>query len=224
LNGFGRPGICFRRRLSTYHAATAPPSAGAELTLFIMHVKFLVVVSCFALVASSRGAPIITSLQRLDADQTGGANKAVFTLATFGGPVYQDYSFTYSSWPAYLNGAEMVRMVNTDAIDSDYALQLTLSRAATLYLLVDDRTTTAAQPWVSAQGFRDTGDTVVVWDFPYSVYAVTATAGTFTVRENGGSLNMYTVAVVPEPSAALLLVAAGAIFAGSWPRQRQTLQ
>jgi len=175
-----------------------------------MHTKTLVSAFFLALLASSQAAPIITALTRLDADQTGGAGEVVFSF--FGGPVYQDYSFTYTLWPSYLNGAETVRMVNHDAMDSDYRLQLTLSQPATVYLMIDDRTGTAALPWVTTQGFQDTGDTVMVWNFPYSVYAAAAPAGNFTVSENALSLNMYTVAVVPEPSAALLL-GAGAIVA-----------
>src|SRR5688572_4868227 len=107
-----------------------------------MNTKRLSLVILLALIASSDAAPIITSLSRLDADQTPGPNEAVFTfplVVGFGGPVYQDYSFTYSSWPSYLNGAEMVRMVNTDAVDGDYELQLTFSQPATLFLLIDDR-------------------------------------------------------------------------------------
>jgi len=179
-----------------------------------MHTKFISWIFLLALVASSGAAPLITSLTRLDADQTAGANESVFTLPLsggFGGPVYQDYSFTYNSWPSYLNGAEVVRMVNADLIDRDYQLQLTLSQPATVYLLIDDRTITAALPWISTQGFQDTGDTVMVWDFPYSVYAVSASAGTFAVRENANQANMYTVAVVPEPSVAISVGAAGAI-------------
>jgi hypothetical protein len=180
-----------------------------------MHTKSLLTIILFALAASSGAAPIITSLTRLDTDQTGGRNEEVFTLSAFGGPVYQDYSFTYSSWPSYLNGVEVVRMVNADLMDADYQLQLTLSQPATVYLMIDDRTTTAALPWVSANGFEDTGDTVMVWEFPYSVYAAAAPAGPFTVRQNSASPNMYTVAVAPEPSVALLLGAGSVIsFAG----------
>jgi hypothetical protein len=166
--------------------------------------------SLLALVSSLHAAPLITALTRLDADQTGGRGEEVFPIF-FPGPVYQDYSFTYSSWPSYLNGAETVRMVNTDALDSDYRLQLTLAQPATVYLLVDDRSTTAAQPWVAERGFQDTGDTVMVWDFPYSVYSVEAPAGAFTVHEHSGTLNMYTVAVVPEPSVTALMGAIGGI-------------
>jgi len=175
-----------------------------------MKTKSLLAFYLLSLVSSSNASPLITSLTRLDADQTPGPNESVFTLF-FGGPVYQDYSFTYTSWPAYLNGAEVVRMVNTDLLDSDYRLQLTLAQPATVFLLVDDRSTTGAQPWVAARGFQDTGDTVMVWDFPYSVYSVEAPAGSFTVSEHSGSANMYTVAVVPEPSVAALLGALGGI-------------
>lgn len=183
-----------------------------------MHTKAFLPVFLLALVASSQAASIITALTRLDTDQTGGANEAIFSF--FGGPVYQDYSFTYSSWPVYLNGAEMVRMVNGDAMDPDYQLQLTLSQPATVYLMIDDRTDTATLPWVAAQGFEDTGDTVMVWAFPYSVYAATAPAGTFTLRENARSLNMYTVAVVPEPSTVLLLGLGAVVGLGRRLRSR----
>jgi hypothetical protein len=189
-----------------------------------MNTKRCFLIYLLALIASSDAAPIVTSLSRLDADQTPGSNEAVFTFPLavgFGGPVYQDYSFTYSSWPSYLNGAEMVRMVNTDAVDGDYQLQLTLSQPATVFLLIDDRTATEARPWVAAQGFQDTGDTVMVWEFPYSVYAVVASAGPFTVRENGNSFNMYTVAVIPEPSVALLSVVTAAICLSQGWRHRR---
>lgn len=159
---------------------------------------------------SGRSATI-TALNRLDTDPTPGSRETVFTL--WKGPVYQDYSFTYSSWPSYLDGAEVVRMVNHDFMDADYRLQLTLSQPATVYLFIDDRLGNVAtkMPWVAAQAFADTGDTVMVWDFPYSVYAAAAPAGTFTVYEqNSPSGNMYTVAVVPEPSITLF-AAVGAI-------------
>ncbi|RYD76776.1 MAG: hypothetical protein EOP84_16445 [Verrucomicrobiaceae bacterium] len=168
-----------------------------------MNTKGFAAVFLLAFICRAHAAIIITDLTRLDTDQTGGRNEAIFS--SFGGPVYHDYSFTYTSWPSYLNGAEMVRMVNGDAMDSDYQLQLTLSQPATVYLMIDNRTDTAALPWVSAQGFQNTGDIVMVWDFPYSVYATAASAGTFIVRENARSLNMYTLAVVPEPSVALHL-------------------
>jgi hypothetical protein len=61
---------------------------------------------------------------------------------------------------------------------------------------------------------------VMVWDFPYSVYSVEAPAGSFTVSEHSGSANMYTVAVVPEPSVAALLGALGGI--GSGCRRRRS--
>jgi hypothetical protein len=190
------------------------PNTSTRTTLAHSQMKSrsLLALYLLTLASSLNAAPLITSLSRLDVDQTPGSSESVFSLsgAPFY-PVYQDYSFTYSSWPSYLNGAEVVRMVNTDALDVDYRLQLTLAQPATVFLLVDDRTTTAAQPWVATRGFQDTGDTVMVWDFPYSVYSVEAPAGTFTLHENTGSLNMYTVAVVPEPSVTALVGAIAGI-------------
>lgn len=176
-----------------------------------MQLGFLVAACLLAPALPSGFSATITALNRLDIDQTPGSREAVFTLGN--GPVYQDYSFTYSSWPTYLNGAEVVRMVNNDLFDADYQLQLTLSQPATVYLFVDDRVGNVAQamPWVAAQTFRDTGDTVMVWNFSYSVFAAEVPAGTFTVHEqNSTSANMYTVAAVPEPSI-VLFTAAGAI-------------
>ena len=181
-----------------------------ELIVFsAVKTRSLLALYLLAFVSSSPAASLITALTRLDVDQSPGTSESV--SSPFGGAVYQDFEFAYSSWPSYLNGAEFVQMVNSDASDGDYRLQLTLAQPATVFLLVDDHTNTAALPWVAMDGFKDTGDTVMVWEFPYSVYSVEAPAGSFTVYESDGSLNMYTVAVVPEPSVTALLGAVGGI-------------
>lgn len=164
----------------------------------------------FALVSLgsySMGATI-SSLSRLDNDLTPFYSESLFTLSVLNVPVYIDYSFTYSSFPSYLNGAETVRMENGDHVDQNYQLQLVLSTPATVYLLIDDRVGNVGMkmPWVAAGGFQDTGDNVMVWEFPYSVFAANVSAGTITVREqNEGNANMYVVAAVPEPSTVSLL-------------------
>jgi len=182
------------------------------------------VFTCVAILlcVSAKSATII-SLERLDSDMSF-ADESVFTAPSFGGPMYQDYTFVYLTWLPYLVGADVVRMVNLDFADPDYQLQLTLATTATVYLMIDDRLgdISVAMPWVIADGFQDTGDNMPASDMTLSVYAKTVPAGTVILREQDVQTgNMYTVAVVPEPGASLLMAAGAGIGLGVRARSRR---
>jgi len=159
-----------------------------------------------------------------------------------GSPGFVDRGYEYRMVPGNLIGAEYIMVANNDKSLSNYELDVTLSRNATLYLMLDNRLghgpleddtgqfldpdfSAAEMQWVLALGFVDTQEHIIVYEkgatgiFRWSsVYALNVSAGTLTLFQqcdatNQQFRNMYGVAVVPEASTFLLLFF-GTVLAG----------
>ena len=62
-----------------------------------------------------------------------------------------------SGMPAYLLGADYVRMFNDDKVDNSFEMYVTIDRPAMLYVFFDDRLT--PPKWLR-DNFEDTGDNI----------------------------------------------------------------
>ena len=154
---------------------------------------------------------------------------------------YVDRSHRYRDIPYALIGTEYIKVANDDKRTQFHELDVTLSQAATVYLLLDHRlgngvTTgqsgqymepncdSAGMYWVEDGGFVDTG-----WDIRIdqsaaglidqyaSVFSRQAGPGTITLYQQDDATDnahrtMYGVAVVPEPMSLVLLALGVAIM------------
>ncbi|GAA5129404.1 hypothetical protein JIN84_03310 [Luteolibacter yonseiensis] len=179
-------------------------------------------------------AAVISFAERLDST---GANPTFLLTHSANNfrphlPIYYDYSFIYRNVPGYLLGADSVKTRYGDSQDANYRLRLTLDVPARLFLIIDDRIEdiAATMPWLATMGFVDTGDNA---DYLYSgtfvrtlsIYRADFPAGDVVLpeqnsplvgTERGGMYVIGAVSTIPEPCAALLLAAAGAM----WVRRR----
>ena len=136
-------------------------------------------------------------------------------------------------------------MANDDRSASQFNLRVELNETSDLFLLIDDRVGDndnndgpdlggGVMDWVLNAGFFDTGLDVGVDESAdgsinqfYSVFQLNDVSGSYTFLEqnNGGSRNMYMVAVrgaptVPEPmTGGLLALSLGALAARSRRRR-----
>lgn len=128
-----------------------------------------------------------------------------------------DRTHQYQNIPAFLLGADFVRVANDDKAAGDsFEILVTLSSSAMVYLFLDDRIdVSSAMPWVLDFGFTDTNLNIGIDENANdnnlrssSVYSAWLAAGdyTFLKQDDTNSRNMYGIAAVPSPSAAALLV------------------
>jgi len=179
-------------------------------------------------------AAVISSAERLDSTGVNPTFLLTHSADNFRShlPIYYDYSFTYRNVPGYLLGADSVKTRYGDSQDADYRLRLTLDVPATLFLIIDDRIEdiAATMPWLATMGFVDTGDnadylysssyvrTLSIYraDFPAGDVVLPEQNSPLVATERGGMYVVGAVSNIPEPGAALLLLASG----GIWMRRR----
>lgn len=122
---------------------------------------------------------------------------------------------TAAGMPAYLVGGDYVKMFNDDKIADEYTLEVTLSRPAALYVLLDSRV--SPPKWLT-DSFSDTGDRIGIneshhaedgpgnnIDRIHSIWKqVVPERGTVVLGPNGTSeanapwhFNMYGIVAVP---------------------------
>lgn len=137
----------------------------------------------------------------------------------------------YQNVPAYLIGADYVRLANNDRTVANVEVDVTLAGPADLYLFIDNRVGDGEKndpptlgggvmDWVASLGFVPTGDQIDAdesgdgdIDNYASVYKLSNVSGLITLHEqNYGSLNMYGVAATPEPATIALLGLGGLIL------------
>ena len=173
----------------------------------------------------------------------------VFAAATGGlqegSRAFVDRSHIVVNVPTELLGLEYISMANDDRSASQFNLRVELNETSDLFLLIDDRVGDndnndgpdlggGVMDWVLNAGFFDTGLDVGVDESAdgsinqfYSVFQLNDVSGSYTFLEqnNGGSRNMYMVAVrgaptVPEPmTGGLLALSLGALAARSRRRR-----
>jgi len=149
------------------------------------------------------GAGVITSIQRLDDDQTPNFNEALVPGGLKQGAlIWTDRTFTYGTLPTAFQNLDYVEMVTTDHTDPNYQLSMSLNAPSTVYLFVDDRvsTLTPIMPWVTALGFTDTGANLLVADHTTSIYTANFASGSVLFRQqaDANGANMYTIAAAPQ--------------------------
>jgi len=186
--------------------------------------KLCLIILLLCFVAGTTQAALITAIARSNSDKTA---PAIAAPLLDGSLAYVDRTHIYQQLPAYLLGADYVKVANDDRdinIGTGYMLDVTLARDCTLYLLIDTRVgdTVKADPatigpnamfWVQVFGWTYTGDTAAIdesangsIDSWFSVYKKDVLAGTTRLYEQReGGINMYGVAAVPEPATIALL-------------------
>ncbi len=128
----------------------------------------------------------------------------------------------YAVVPEFLLGCEYVMLANNDRSTPNFELEVTLARAGTLYLFIDNRVGDNngdnpptlggnVMPWVVTMGFVNTSELVGLdeknqgnIDRWATVYKLDVPAGTTTLRQqnDGTGRNMYGVAAwAPRPTA-----------------------
>jgi len=195
-----------------------------------MTKKLLLTLLVLGVLVGVTQAGLITGIERRNSEKTEPeiAGPLVEDALTF-----VDRDHEYNAIPAYLIGAEYVKVANDDKKTADYELDVTLASDATIYLFLDNRLghgniegrdpdldpdlSAAGMDWVIQLGFEDTGDVIGIdehgngeidqWS---SVFAKSVSAGTITLlqqkdKTGAGGRNMYGVAVVPEPTTIALL-------------------
>lgn len=112
-----------------------------------------------------------------------------------------------------LTGLDYVQTCMDDKADADVQYNVTLNKAGTLYLIIDNRvgegttpdlttppTLGTVMPWVATMGFTQTAYTVLVNNTASTVYALpVAGPGTISLgaQNDGTSRNMYVIAAAP---------------------------
>jgi ferric-dicitrate binding protein FerR (iron transport regulator) len=79
-------------------------------------------------------------------------------------PFHEWNGYTSEGMPSYLVGADYVKTFNDDKVTEDLVIDVTLSRPATLYVLLDPRV--LPPPWL-LESFENTGDIVGLDEAPY---------------------------------------------------------
>jgi len=186
--------------------------------------KLLMIALVLCFVAGTTQAALITAIQRYNSTNTA---PAIAVSLQNGSLAYVDRVHIYQDIPAYLLGADYVKVANDDRdinTGTGYKLDVTLARDATLYLLIDTRVGDGVKTdpatigpnamfWVQVFGWTYTGDTASIdegadgsinsW---FSVYKKDVPAGTVTLYEQReGGINNYGVVAVPEPATIALL-------------------
>lgn len=182
--------------------------------------SFILAVSVLGILTGLAQAQLITSVERRNSGNTAitiAANPLEEESRCFVGSA----NHTYVSVPDLLLGLEYVQTANEDRENAGYEMDVTFSRAATLYLLLDNRLgkggvivreqkpdlVAAGMDWVIDMGFVDTGAGVGsdqytngVIDGWYSIYALPVPPGTITLyaQNDGVQRVMYTVAAAPR--------------------------
>ncbi|HEX41641.1 MAG TPA: hypothetical protein ENN81_06215, partial [Phycisphaerales bacterium] len=176
----------------------------------------LLTLAVLALAAESAQAAIITAIARRNSTAT--APQIGLGPLDESALVYVDRTHRYRNIPAEVLGLEYVMTANDDKANAEYELDVTLSQACKLYLLIDNRVGdgNAGDPptlgagvmdWVLTMGFTSTGLQIAVdeggdgtIDNYAHVYARNANAGTITLYEqnNGANRNHYAVAAGPQ--------------------------
>jgi len=218
-----------------------------------MYRKFCLVVLVICFVASVTQASLIVSVNRSGGQSGNRAPIGAFDGETdplptqVGGLTGSNLVFSDRdghNWnsptntipPALLN-SEYVRTFNTDkaTAESDVTYAMTISKSATVWITIDDRSTTTTTwgttaPWGTgapaslqvvadwvtdaigpAGTFTDSGLNLLIWEStsttarPMSVFSAVLAAGTYTFGEMSSGNNFYTIGAIPEPATVALL-------------------
>lgn len=89
-----------------------------------------------------------------------------------------------SGMPAYLLGADYVRMFNDDKVDNSFEMYVTIDRPAMLYVFFDDRLT--PPKWLR-DNFQDTGDNIGMDVGPFTEGNLVFSADKFSTGVGPGS-------------------------------------
>lgn len=142
--------------------------------------------------------PAVTSAQLVSGIQA--ASGKTYQLGTLGNgqTVYIDRTYTFSSVPVDLVGAEYIRTANDDkGLFNAAFLTFNLSGPATVLVAFDDRMSQPA--WLAS--FMDRGDNLVTTDATLSLVESSFPAGSVVLGGNenaSGNGSMYSVVVVPD--------------------------
>jgi hypothetical protein len=88
-----------------------------------------------------------------------------------------------SGMPAYLLGADYVRMFNDDKVDNNFEMYVTIDRPAMLFVFFDDRLT--PPKWLR-DNFQDTGDKIGMDVGPFTEGKLVFTAERFSTGVGPG--------------------------------------
>lgn len=185
--------------------------------------RLIVLMLVLGLSVSAANAGLISGIVVRDSD---GAQIAPNLLAD-GELAYMDRTHEWENVPAALQNAEYIMTSNNDRDNRLYEMDVTLSKAATLYMWVDNRvgdgqsadgpTIGMANPnvmlWLDVFGWTSTGETIDIdeggsgsIDQTFLIYSKDVGAGMTTLyAQDYPSVNMYGVAAVPEPMTIALL-------------------
>ncbi len=172
-------------------------------------------------VPAAQALPLITEVSHRNTDADAPEEPQIAPNPLDEGAVtFLDRTHVYADVPESLIGAEYVILANDNKNMSSYELDVTVSKAATIYVFVDNRMGGAAggkdmapnvdgMPWLAEKGFVDTGIDIGIdesangsIDQYFSAFALEVKAGTVTIGGNtqGHGGNMLGVAAMPAPT------------------------
>ncbi|UCD51310.1 MAG: discoidin domain-containing protein, partial [Phycisphaerales bacterium] len=192
-----------------------------------MGKKLMLLLTVLALAGATaqvgRAAELITAVAHRNTDSDAPEDPQIADdLLDEGALTFVDRTHIYVEIPESLIGAEYVMLANDNKNQSAYELDLTISRNATVYVLVDNRMggqpggdkdvvpNIDGMPWLGDLGFVDTGLDVGIdesadgdIDQYFSVFALDVKAGITTIFGNtqGHGGNMLGVAVMSRTPA-----------------------
>ncbi len=122
---------------------------------------------------------VVTSIS-----STGNGSYVKASSLSTGDRYYTDRSYSISSLPSYLSGAEYIKTANNDKASSNANfLSFTLSQSAEVYVIYDSRATSLPS-WLTS--YTKKSEIVATNDVPMNVYVKTLSGGSYTL---GGNLS-----------------------------------
>jgi hypothetical protein len=185
-------------------------------------VVTLFVLLCVVATCLPAQAQIITKVERRNPDADSGDTQPAIAPSPLGEKslCFVDRTHVWVTIPEILLGAQYIMTANDDKNNQNHELDVTLSKATTMYLFLDNRvgTGTGNSPttnpnlvaggmtWITDLGFVDTGINVAIdesndgtinqW---FSIYSLSVPAGKITLKGQNNAYNMYGVGVRGEP-------------------------
>lgn len=129
-------------------------------------------------------SPVPTSDVITSVSSTGNGSYARGSSLSTGDKYYTDRSYSISSLPSYLSGAEFIKTANDDKNStSTNFLSFTLSRSAEVYVIYDSRANSVPS-WLTS--WTKKSEQISTDDVPMNVYVKTLSDGSYTL---GGNLS-----------------------------------